>query len=48
MALSSFIDAIAILCGEGFITHDEHKQLAAVTELAAGRWLEIKWGLNDL
>ena len=47
-ALLSMVDALAILCGENFLTHEEHEEISMVAENAAQRWSHAQRTLKDL
>jgi hypothetical protein len=48
IAALGLIEAVSVLCGEGFITHDEHEQIILIGEQAAQRWIEAKEALERL
>ncbi len=43
-----FMDSSDVLCGEGFLTHEEHVQIAKILETASGRLLDREFGLDDI
>lgn len=42
------LEATSVMCGEGFLNHEEHQQIVDVAEAAAKRWLEQKKTLEEL
>jgi hypothetical protein len=44
----ALLEATAVMCGAGLLTHDEHAEIVAVAENAAQRYLKMRKLLEEL
>jgi hypothetical protein len=47
-AISKFMSGTSQMCGEGFITHEEHQAITDIADEAAARYLAERKLLKDL
>lgn len=47
-AILKFMSSTAVMCGENFLTHEEHQAIIDIAEGAATRWLDAQNALEDL